>query len=190
MTRARDTLILTGTLGKSRLEKTLARTGGFKYPVLLAARNYLIGWALWAANSAAMQPDQTGGSNRWWHWKFTRTDGFLHRRPPSAATPEPMRRLKPWTMMAGRHCARVSGGNIRTRRQPRNRPRLLSPRCAGVPRMETMPKRGPCSSSRVKARRSKARAGLRRTGANFRRRNWAPRIMSSCSASPWSVHGQ
>ncbi len=88
LTRARDTLILTGTLGKSRLEKHWREPAALNTPGLLAARNYLDWLGAWAANSAAMQPDQTGGSNRWWHWTIYEDDEFLHGGP-SAAAPEP-----------------------------------------------------------------------------------------------------
>jgi ATP-dependent helicase/nuclease subunit A len=68
MTRARDTLILTGTLSEKKFHKQLGQTAELTTLSLLAAKNYLdwiIGWSV-TSGEETLSPAE--GENRLWRW--------------------------------------------------------------------------------------------------------------------------
>ncbi len=68
-TRARDTLILTGTMTERKLAKW-SEPRGISPATLLEAKS-LIDWiGLWLANISQLEPETTDGENKFLRWKF------------------------------------------------------------------------------------------------------------------------
>jgi ATP-dependent helicase/nuclease subunit A len=68
MTRARDTLILTGTLAEKKFDKQWREISVTTTASLLAARSYLDWLAAWSAQTAETQLTRTIGENNFWRW--------------------------------------------------------------------------------------------------------------------------
>ncbi len=68
MTRARDTLILSGNVAKNRFEKQWQAKADLNTASLLTARNYLDWVAAWSASSAGGPLSGATGENAWLRW--------------------------------------------------------------------------------------------------------------------------
>jgi len=68
MTRARDTLILSGTVSEKKFHKQWRETADLNTASLLAARNYLDWIAAWSVKSAGALLSPPEGRNAWWRW--------------------------------------------------------------------------------------------------------------------------
>ena len=68
MTRARDTLILSGTVSEKRFHKQWRETADLNTTSLLAARNYLDWIAAWSITSAGAPFSTPEGGNAWLRW--------------------------------------------------------------------------------------------------------------------------
>ena len=66
-TRARDTLILSGSASAKKFAHLENDPAGLTTASLLAARNYLDWLAAWAASAGAF-PSPPSGENQWWRW--------------------------------------------------------------------------------------------------------------------------
>ena len=68
MTRARDTLILTGTIAEKKFHKQWRETADLTTASLLTARNYLDWIAAWSAKTALTHLAAPAGENAWLRW--------------------------------------------------------------------------------------------------------------------------
>lgn len=68
MTRARDTLILSGSVAEKKFQKQWQNPSDLKTASLLSARNYLDWLAAWCGNHAAEIPSASEGENEWLRW--------------------------------------------------------------------------------------------------------------------------
>jgi ATP-dependent helicase/nuclease subunit A len=89
MTRARDTLILTGTLEDRDFEKRWCTPQEVTTAGLLAARNCLDWLAAWSRGSRARLLTQPEGANEWLRWTVHRDDRNLADTPPVAVPGTP-----------------------------------------------------------------------------------------------------
>ena len=70
LTRARDTLILTGTLKAATFEKNWGAVRPITTPRLAAAKSFLDWLAAWTGESAATLVTAPAGANEWWRWQI------------------------------------------------------------------------------------------------------------------------
>jgi ATP-dependent helicase/nuclease subunit A len=90
MTRARDTLILTGTVSGARFDQQWKETADLNTATLLAARNGLDWLAAWCATSPATLLNSPTGANAWLRWTVHADDRhLLGNQPLAAAEVEP-----------------------------------------------------------------------------------------------------
>ena len=68
MTRARDTLILTGNISAKKFESRWRNGSGVTVPATLAARNYLDWLAAWTTHSPETLLSSAAGENEWFRW--------------------------------------------------------------------------------------------------------------------------
>ncbi len=70
MTRARDTLILAGTMAQTKFDAAFSGNGVITESSLLSAKNSLDWLAAWSCSRACFNPAQATGSNAFWQWKI------------------------------------------------------------------------------------------------------------------------
>jgi len=92
MTRARDTLILTGSMTQKKFDKQWRETAAPTTASLLAARSYLDWLAAWSAQSAESQINPPAGENAFWRW--TIYDDLDERLLDDATPPAPIGNLE------------------------------------------------------------------------------------------------
>ena len=84
MTRARDTLILTGTLTPAMFERQWTEPRPVNAPALLAAKSYLDWLALWTVQATATRVQIPAGANDLWRWNIYVDDAHLSLEPLAA----------------------------------------------------------------------------------------------------------
>ncbi|MDB6122937.1 MAG: ATP-dependent deoxyribonuclease subunit, partial [Pedosphaera sp.] len=77
LTRARDTLILTGSISEKSLNKRWQETSDLTTATLLAATNYLDWIAVWCTKTAATLLQGSSGKNEWLRWTIYNDDKNL-----------------------------------------------------------------------------------------------------------------
>jgi ATP-dependent helicase/nuclease subunit A len=82
MTRARDTLILTGTVSEAKFNQQWQETAGLNTATLLTARNYLDWLGAWSATSTATLLSTPTGANAWLRWTVHADDRHLLGNQP------------------------------------------------------------------------------------------------------------
>ena len=71
MTRARDTLILTGNISAKKFENRWRNGSGATVASSLAARNYLDWLAAWTTHSPETLLSSSAGENQWFRWQLS-----------------------------------------------------------------------------------------------------------------------